>query len=179
MSADHAVPTKPCTVCHTLLPASPENFRRLKVHRDGLASACKTCEARRDRERRARERKRRENREALEPRMAPSALTDARVMPERSGMPPAKNPAAVAMGRLGGLKGGPAWANSLLPEQRTARARKAAKARWTRTLRVRCMHCGQRMVLTERTPGRYVGVCWNCAHDMVVVKAVAWPPRIG
>lgn len=43
-----------------------------------------------------------------------------------------KNPAAVALGRLGGLKGGKARANKLTPEQRKESARKAAKARWTK-----------------------------------------------
>ncbi len=41
-----------------------------------------------------------------------------------------KNPAAVALGRLGGLKGGKARAAKLTPEQRKEIARKAAKARW-------------------------------------------------
>jgi hypothetical protein len=41
-----------------------------------------------------------------------------------------KNPAAVALGRLGGLKGGKARANKLTPEQRKEIAQKAAKARW-------------------------------------------------
>jgi hypothetical protein len=41
-----------------------------------------------------------------------------------------KNPAAVSLGRLGGLKGGNARAESLSPRQRSAIARKAAKARW-------------------------------------------------
>ena len=41
-----------------------------------------------------------------------------------------KNPAAVALGRLGGLKGGKARANKLTPEQRKEIARKAAQARW-------------------------------------------------
>lgn len=44
-----------------------------------------------------------------------------------------KNPAAVALGRLGGLKGGKARANKLTPEQRKESARKAAKARWGKT----------------------------------------------
>lgn len=46
--------------------------------------------------------------------------------------PPAKNPAAVALGRLGGKKGGPARAAKLTPEERSKIARKAAKARWDR-----------------------------------------------
>ena len=41
-----------------------------------------------------------------------------------------KNPHAVALGRLGGLKGGKARASKLTPEQRKQIARKAAKARW-------------------------------------------------
>jgi len=41
-----------------------------------------------------------------------------------------KNPAAVALGRLGGLKGGKARANKLTPEQRKEIAQKAAKSRW-------------------------------------------------
>jgi len=41
-----------------------------------------------------------------------------------------KNPAAVALGRLGGLKGGAARAASLTPRKRSAIAAKAAKARW-------------------------------------------------
>jgi hypothetical protein len=42
-----------------------------------------------------------------------------------------KNPAAVALGRLGGLKGGKARARKLTAEQRQASARKAAVARWS------------------------------------------------
>jgi hypothetical protein len=41
-----------------------------------------------------------------------------------------KNPAAVALGRLGGLKGGVERAKSLTPKQRSEIARKAATARW-------------------------------------------------
>lgn len=41
-----------------------------------------------------------------------------------------KNPAAVALGRLGGLKGGKARAEKLSAERRTAIARRAAKSRW-------------------------------------------------
>ena len=42
----------------------------------------------------------------------------------------AKNPAAVALGRLGGLKGGKARKASLSAKRRVEIARKAAKARW-------------------------------------------------
>jgi hypothetical protein len=41
-----------------------------------------------------------------------------------------KNPAAVALGRLGGLKGGPARAKKLGKKKLTAAAKKAAAARW-------------------------------------------------
>ena len=44
---------------------------------------------------------------------------------------PKKNPAAVALGRLGGLKGGKARAKSLTPDQRQAIAKKAARKRWS------------------------------------------------
>jgi hypothetical protein len=43
---------------------------------------------------------------------------------------PHKNPAAVELGRRGGLKGGKARAEKLTSEQRKEIARKAAKARW-------------------------------------------------
>jgi len=41
-----------------------------------------------------------------------------------------KDPAAVALGRKGGLKGGKARAASMTAEERSEAARKAAKARW-------------------------------------------------
>lgn len=41
-----------------------------------------------------------------------------------------KNPAAVELGRLGGLKGGPARAKKLTAKQRREIAKKAATARW-------------------------------------------------
>jgi hypothetical protein len=41
-----------------------------------------------------------------------------------------KNPAAVALGRLGGVKGGRARAEALSPKKRKLIARKAAQARW-------------------------------------------------
>jgi hypothetical protein len=43
---------------------------------------------------------------------------------------PVKNPAAVALGRLGGLKGGKARAESLTGVQRRQIAENAAIARW-------------------------------------------------
>ncbi len=41
-----------------------------------------------------------------------------------------KDPAAVALGRKGGLKGGAARAAKLTPAKRSAIAKKAARARW-------------------------------------------------
>jgi hypothetical protein len=43
---------------------------------------------------------------------------------------PKKNPAAVALGRKGGKKGGLARAAKLTPEERSEIARKAVRARW-------------------------------------------------
>lgn len=45
-------------------------------------------------------------------------------------IPSAKDPAAVSLGRKGGLKGGVARARALTKKQRSEIARKAAKARW-------------------------------------------------
>ena len=49
---------------------------------------------------------------------------------EQTTTQPQKNPAAVALGRLGGKKGGKARAAKLTPDQRREIARKAAQARW-------------------------------------------------
>jgi hypothetical protein len=43
-----------------------------------------------------------------------------------------KNPAAVELGRRGGLKGGKARAAKMTKEERTESARKAANARWAK-----------------------------------------------
>lgn len=58
-----------------------------------------------------------------------------RVVAEATGeiekpMPSEKNPAAVALGRLGGIKGGKARAANLSAERRSEIARKAAEKRW-------------------------------------------------
>ena len=45
---------------------------------------------------------------------------------------PIKNPAAVALGKLGGHKGGMARAASLSPRKRKQIAQKAARARWNK-----------------------------------------------
>ena len=44
----------------------------------------------------------------------------------------AKNPNAVALGRLGGVKGGPARAKALTPQRRREIARRAILTRWRR-----------------------------------------------
>jgi hypothetical protein len=43
-----------------------------------------------------------------------------------------KNPAAVELGRKGGLKGGNARAAKMTPAERSEAARRAARARWHR-----------------------------------------------
>jgi len=48
-----------------------------------------------------------------------------------------KNPNAVALGKMGGSKGGKARAARLTPEERSASARKAALARWARSKKAR------------------------------------------
>jgi hypothetical protein len=45
---------------------------------------------------------------------------------------PEKNPAAVALGRLGGLKGGKARAESLSTDRRKEIAIQAARSRWAK-----------------------------------------------
>lgn len=45
---------------------------------------------------------------------------------------PEKNPAAVALGRLGGLKGGKARAKKLSAKKRQEIARKGAQSRWSK-----------------------------------------------
>jgi hypothetical protein len=72
------------------------------------------------------------------PRKRPTDLNRlaASIVDEATGNAPdpdaGKNPAAVALGRLGGAKGGAARAAKLTPEQRSAIARRAAEARWER-----------------------------------------------
>ena len=56
------------------------------------------------------------------------ATGEAEDKPEDEG----KDPAAVALGRKGGLKGGKARAEKLSPERRSEIARKAARARYSK-----------------------------------------------
>jgi hypothetical protein len=51
-------------------------------------------------------------------------------IPKEEPAGPNKNPKAVTLGRLGGLKGGKARAESLTPAQRKEIAKKAADTRW-------------------------------------------------
>jgi hypothetical protein len=51
--------------------------------------------------------------------------------PEPTPKGPEKNPAAVALGKLGGAKGGKARAAKLTPAERSAIAKRAAAARWS------------------------------------------------
>jgi len=55
--------------------------------------------------------------------------------PEQPEKPPEreKDPAAVALGRKGGLKGGKARASKMTEQQRSESARHAAKSRWGKT----------------------------------------------
>jgi len=58
--------------------------------------------------------------------IAAGEVEDREVTPEEQG----KDPAAVSLGRRGGLKGGQARAIVLTKERRTVIAKKAADARW-------------------------------------------------
>lgn len=56
----------------------------------------------------------------------------ASIVAEATEEKPFKDPAAVALGRKGGKKGGLVRAERMTPEQRAAAARKAAQARWNK-----------------------------------------------
>jgi hypothetical protein len=60
--------------------------------------------------------------------IATGQVEDREPTPEEQG----KDPAAVALGKRGGLKGGKARAANMTPEQRAESARHAAKTRWGR-----------------------------------------------
>jgi hypothetical protein len=72
------------------------------------------------------------------PRALASEATDEFIQEDPPGIQPIKefsplkNPAAVALGKLGGKKGGPARAKKLSPERRQEIAKKAARARWAK-----------------------------------------------
>lgn len=52
------------------------------------------------------------------------------IVEDASPIAPEKNPAAVALGRLGGLKGGKARAEKLSAKKRKEIAKRGAEARW-------------------------------------------------
>jgi hypothetical protein len=56
-----------------------------------------------------------------------------RTSEDQSAQEGGKNPAAVALGRLGGLKGGKARAGKLSVKRRKAIAKAAAEARWRKS----------------------------------------------
>ena len=60
----------------------------------------------------------------------PAGSTSVQRDPPKKKDPSAKNPAAVALGRLGGLKGGKARKASLSSKRRAEIASNAARARW-------------------------------------------------
>jgi len=64
--------------------------------------------------------------------LAASIVQDATAEPTPKESPHEKNPAAVALGRLGGLKGGKARAAKLSPKKRKEIAKKAAQTRWAK-----------------------------------------------
>lgn len=66
-------------------------------------------------------------------RLAASIVEEATSDEPRTDPDEGKDPAAVSLGRKGGLKGGKARAAKLSKEQRSEIARKAARARWERT----------------------------------------------
>lgn len=57
-------------------------------------------------------------------------ITGETIAPKPAPPDDGKDPAAVALGRKGGLKGGKARAASMTKKQRVASAKKAAAARW-------------------------------------------------
>ena len=62
--------------------------------------------------------------------LAARILGEATGESEKTEPPPAKNQAAVELGKLGGKKGGAARAATLSKEQKSAIAKVAAKKRW-------------------------------------------------
>jgi hypothetical protein len=60
--------------------------------------------------------------------IASGQVEDREPTPEEEG----KDPAAVSLGRRGGLKGGKVRSAKMTKEQRTEAARTAAKARWSK-----------------------------------------------
>lgn len=91
---------------------------------------------------------------------------------------PTKNPDAVALGHLGGLKGGKARANKLSHERRSEIASNAAKTRWGEkdkalglTTNSKCPQCGARALEQDGTDLH----CWACGHIIYYVFAEMEP----
>ena len=61
--------------------------------------------------------------------IATGEVEDRELTPEEQG----KDPAAVALGRKGGAKGGKVRAKNMTADQRSEAAKKAARARWSKT----------------------------------------------
>ena len=75
----------------------------------------------------------RSSKKPVEPEPTPAAAEQLPADPTPEPTPPAKNAAAVALGKLGGAKGGKARAKKLTAEQRREIAKKAAAARWMKS----------------------------------------------
>ena len=65
-------------------------------------------------------------------RVVQDATAETEELEDQETTPEGKNPPAVALGRLGGLKGGKSRTEKLTPERRREIAKKAAQARWSR-----------------------------------------------
>jgi hypothetical protein len=85
-----------------------------------------------------------------------------------------KNPAAVALGRMGGLKGGPARRAALSAKRRRAIASKAANARWRRHRDAYTVTVDQRVIRTQRA----VTVVSSGSSDQAVVATDSAPSRV-
>ena len=62
-----------------------------------------------------------------------------------------RNPHAVALGRLGGLRGGPATRDSLTPAERLASAKRANAASWTPSARAKRLANGRKRRKPSKT----------------------------
>lgn len=70
------------------------------------------------------------NRMPRDPNQRAKAIVDLATGQREPDPAPAKDPAAIARGRLGGVIGGARRAANMTPAQRSESARKAAVARW-------------------------------------------------
>jgi hypothetical protein len=79
---------------------------------------------------RSRKKPREKDNQQLARHILDSVVPDAEPPKAKNKARKAKDPAAVALGRKGGLKGGKARAAKMTAEERAESARKAAQARW-------------------------------------------------